>query len=280
MSRTPRASFMRDEFERILQRVAESRGTRRDPVPALDGLPLTGVSISAAAPPPMGDGERAFRLEQWVDRAETWHAVNDRISLDVHGSAAMTHIDALSHFGRPDLAPSDDVRALRDGIVGRGVLIDLPALLGRSIRAGEAATPSMLADALDAQQVGIHPGDTIWIRLRRTTDAEPRTPSAEVADEAAPGVSFACAEQIASWAPAAIVTDAGMDPFPSEVAEIPVPWHILLLTALRVPLVDFADLDRVSAECRERRRWEFVSVLAPLPLPGASGSPVNPLALF
>jgi hypothetical protein len=32
--------------------------------------------------------------------------------------------------------------------------------------------------------------------------------------------------------------------------------------------------------CTERRRWEFMLTLAPLPLRGAIGSPVNPIALF
>ena len=228
-----------------------------------------------AAPPVRDDGK--MLSVPGSDKQFTFNKIRGRRDNDTPARVAPADWFPNDHPNMPKIvAEGDDGR----GIVGRGVLIDLPALLGRDIRPGETATPSMLDDALDAQQVGIHPGDTVWIRLRRTTDAEPRTPSAEVADEAAPGVSFDCAEQVASWAPAAIITDAGMDPFPSEVEGIPVPWHILLLTALRVPLVDFADLDRVSAECRERRRWDFLSVLAPLPLPGASGSPVNPLALF
>ena len=58
------------------------------------------------------------------------------------------------------------------------------------------------------------------------------------------------------------------------------PWHILTLTSLRIPLVDMANLTPVADACAQFERWEFLSVLAPLNLPGASGSPVNPLAIF
>ena len=40
------------------------------------------------------------------------------------------------------------------------------------------------------------------------------------------------------------------------------------------------DLSAVAAAACERNRWEFLFVAAPLRVPGGTGSPVNPLAVF
>ncbi len=150
------------------------------------------------------------------------------------------------------------------------MLIDLASEAGRPLRPGEVATPDDLRAALAAQAGSVHPGDALWIR---TGAAPSRDASVPVGHADAAGVSFACAELIAHWSPSVILTDGGMDASPSEVEGIPVPWHVLLLTGLGVPLIDFADLTRLARHCQNTGRWDFLSVIAPLPLPGASGSP-------
>jgi hypothetical protein len=55
---------------------------------------------------------------------------------------------------------------------------------------------------------------------------------------------------------------------------------VLLLSVLGIPLVDAADLVPLAATCADLQRWEFFSVIAPLHIPFASGSPINPLAVF
>ena len=95
-----------------------------------------------------------------------------------------------------------------------------------------------------------------------------------------PGLSIECAEWLANLSPSIVVTDEGLDSVPSEVEGQPVPWHLLLLTVLGIPLVDRAMLATLSSTCVELGRWEFLSVVSPLPIRGASGSRVNPLAFF
>ena len=67
----------------------------------------------------------------------------DYLALDIHGLST-THVDALSHMfvrgemygGRPasevrsDGARSNTVMSMADGVVGRGVLLDVPRGLG------------------------------------------------------------------------------------------------------------------------------------------------------
>jgi kynurenine formamidase len=47
-----------------------------------------------------------------------------------------------------------------------------------------------------------------------------------------------------------------------------------------VPLLDNLALAELATACNERRRYEFLLVVAPLRVAGGTGSPVNPIALF
>ena len=38
--------------------------------------------------------------------------------------------------------------------------------------------------------------------------------------------------------------------------------------------------DAVSQAAASRKRWEFMLMIAPLPIPRGTGSPVNPIAMF
>ena len=72
-----------------------------------------------------------------------YEAARDHLALDVHGLST-THVDALSHMfvrgemygGRPasevrsDGARANTVLSMADGVVGRGVLLDVPRALG------------------------------------------------------------------------------------------------------------------------------------------------------
>ena len=47
-----------------------------------------------------------------------------------------------------------------------------------------------------------------------------------------------------------------------------------------VHLLDNLCLSRLSAACAERERWEFLFVVAPLRVEGATGGPINPIAVL
>jgi len=50
--------------------------------------------------------------------------------------------------------------------------------------------------------------------------------------------------------------------------------------SLGMPLLDNLDLDPLAREARQRGRWTFLFVGVPLRVPGGTGSPLNPLAIF
>jgi hypothetical protein len=56
--------------------------------------------------------------------------------------------------------------------------------------------------------------------------------------------------------------------------------HDFVLTILGVHLIDRADFEALSTSAAERKRWEFMLTVAPLPIPKGTGSPVNPIAVF
>jgi hypothetical protein len=56
--------------------------------------------------------------------------------------------------------------------------------------------------------------------------------------------------------------------------------HHIVIPYLGMPMVDNCDLERLSLLCAENGRWEFLFMVAPLVLVGATGSPANPLAVL
>ena len=79
---------------------------------------------------------------------------------------------------------------------------------------------------------------------------------------------------------AVIGSDGVSDVIPSRVEGLVNPLHELVLVSLGMPLLDNLDLDRLAREARQRGRWTFLFVASPLRVPGGTGSPLNPLAIF
>jgi hypothetical protein len=69
-----------------------------------------------------------------------------------------------------------------------------------------------------------------------------------------------------------------MDASPNEYG-LPWPVHAALF-AFGVALLDNALLEPLAAACAEEGRYEFLLTIAPLRVPGGTGSPVNPIAVF
>jgi hypothetical protein len=56
--------------------------------------------------------------------------------------------------------------------------------------------------------------------------------------------------------------------------------HQVGITAIGLHLIDNMRLDSVLSTCAALGRWEFLLTVAPLRIPGGTGCPVNPIALF
>ncbi len=241
--------------------------------------------------PRVDDSRPALHVPFW-SRDKTYGVALEVLTLSPHGWT-MTHLDALSHLNYRDRMYNDrpvspfsnadqsvnSVMSGKDGIAGRGVLIDLPPVLGKPwMEPGEIADMADIERALARQKVRIESGDIVFIRTGRI--GRDRALGPAPIPEGLAGISVECAEWVHAAQISTLVCDAGMDPQPSEVDDIRIPWHILTLVMMGMMITDNADLEGLAAACEARQRWEFFALMAPLRLPNANASPVNPIAIF
>jgi hypothetical protein len=70
------------------------------------------------------------------------------------------------------------------------------------------------------------------------------------------------------------------DAYPPIDPQVPMPLHQVGLARLGMPLIDGAEVDELAVVCAELGRCAFLLTVAPPRLRGATGVPVNPLAIF
>ena len=215
------------------------------------------------------------------------------IGMVFHGQT-ITHIDALSHYswqgklynGKPaslitsrEGAQTHSIEAASDGIVTRGVLLDIPLLRGAPwLPPEEPVMPQDLEDAEISQGVRVEEGDILLVRTgnyRKRLDLGP-VPSTEPMT----ACQVACAPWLKDRGVAMLSTDTSNDVRPSHYASITSPLHIMCLVTMGLWLIDNANLEQLAQACQESNRYEFMLTLAPLRLRNVTGSPVNPIALF
>jgi len=172
------------------------------------------------------------------------------------------------------------VDRLSPGVVGRGVLLDVPRLRGeRWLEAGEAITPDDLDQAVAAQQVDIFAGDILLVRTGwRRMFLEHRDAGAFKAGE--PGLSVRCADWLHEHEIAAIASDNfAVEVIPSEFEDEVFPLHMILLRDMGMPLGEILDFEELAADCAQDGVYEFQFCAPPIKFARGVGSPINPLAL-
>lgn len=216
----------------------------------------------------------------------------DRVSMNIHGNAD-THIDALCHVQFDGTlyngVPGDTVTATGaaelsidvagDGIVGRGLLLDIPRLRGVPwLEPGDHVTTSDLTAAELAQDVHIGQGDLLFVRVghrRRRNEL-----GAWDAAKARAGLHPTALELLAERQIGALGSDGNNDTAASCVEGVDFPVHALAVNAMGLHLLDYLYLESLTDVCEDLRRWSFLCVIAPLRFPAGTGSPVNPIAVF
>lgn len=219
----------------------------------------------------------------------------DYLAGEIHGDCH-THIDALCHVaykgrlynGRSaaDITASgakfQDITTYANGIVGRGVLLDIPRVRGvKWLEPGEAVTSAELEQCEEAQRVRLRPGDILVFRTghhRRRLELGPWNNGYDGEGKAglhATAVSLLHHRKVAAFFP-----DGDGETVPSGVEGVAYPIHALQIAAMGMVCADSLNLEDISAACADERRWEFLVVAAPLRLPGGTGSFFNPIAIF
>jgi kynurenine formamidase len=209
-----------------------------------------------------------------------------------------THVDALNHVayrgqlynGKPaSLLTSrgsewGSIAAYAEGIVGRGVLLD--AARHRQVdwlEPGEAVTREELEAIEVGEGVRLGEGD---ILVFRTGHHARRLALGAWSNEYPPegegkaGLHVDTIPWMHERRIAAFLPDGDGETVPSNVEGMPYPIHPLQLTALGMCVSDSLQLEDLAKACVVVGRFEFLVVGLPLRLPGATGSPWNPIAIF
>lgn len=246
-------------------------------------------------PPYFPEASPATFIHEMVTCGPTTHVLgeisgaSDQFSLQPHG-IAVTHMDALSHFGfrgkgfnghrYGDIATAEGKVSIGDIEVGpvvtRGVLADIPALLGQAyLESGTAVTGEHLAAAAPS----IRPGDALIVRTGRwSTPPQVKEPGDKYGKLS--GLDDSAMDWIEAHDISLLATDGPGDNFPAVLSCCPRPVHVRCLAYLGVHILHNLDLEELSTACAELNQSQFMFVVAPLRIPRGTGSPVTPVAIL
>jgi kynurenine formamidase len=219
--------------------------------------------------------------------------VRDTQTIDPHGNGGGSHIDSLCHMAykgkfynnfsfdesvTPEKGCRLGINNLKDGIFTRGVLIDIPRL--RNLPYLESGTHVFREDieAWEKQAgVKVGPGDALLLRVGR-----PATGARGGRGYDASFLPFLKDRDVAIMGGDA--GDVGVIPGCTNTGPVPTMcWnaiHKFVLVARGMHLFDGLDMEAVAATAAKLKRWEFLFVASPIRVPGGSGAPINPIAVF
>jgi kynurenine formamidase len=219
----------------------------------------------------------------------------DKLAVSFHGYAH-THLDSLAHVfdngkGYNGYSPVSDVVMkagghprnsvfdVHNGIYTRGILMDIPRLRGvEYLEPGTHIYPQDFEAWEKRAGIKVSPGDALFVRTGRWTRRAKVGPW-DVTKQAA-GLDASCIPWLKQRDVAVLGGESPQDAAPPGGDLTGLPVHNFALVYLGVQLIDNASLDAVSEAAAARSRWEFQVTVAPLPLRGGTGSPVNPIATF
>lgn len=218
----------------------------------------------------------------------------DFVGVAFHGMAT-THIDALCHVFVDGLmyngfegtevkstgARRGSIMCAKDGIVSRGVLLDIPRSKGLDWL--EPGTPIRVADLEAAESFGgvrVTEGDILLVATGRDARRAAKGAWVPFRDGLA-GLHPECVP----WLHARGIAVLGCDGVSDVVPGVPIegwgmPIHQCTLAAMGVHLLDNLRLDVLGSACARHRQYDFQFTIAPLRVERGTGSPCNPIALL
>lgn len=199
-----------------------------------------------------------------------------------------THVDTLNHIGIDGVVWNcfnhhehlGSQRWLVAGaeklppVIARGVLIDVAAAHGVDVLPDHYAIDGAeLARVLAKQGTELRAGDVVLVRTGRMSywpDAERYLPGE-------PGPDLDGATFLAEAGAIMVGADnVGLEYHPAAFTEEPFqPVHQYLLASAGVPIMESVNLEEIAAA----RVYEFAFIGACMPIRGATGAPMRPLAL-
>ncbi len=218
-------------------------------------------------------------------------ASSDYFGISPHG-LTVSHVDALSHQfwngkmynGRPSTAVTANqgatacsIEVMRDGIVTRGVLLDITAVRDKPfLDGGEGVFPEDLEAAEARQGIRLTSGDALLLRTGWYKRRVEMGPYHEQASR--PGLHAASLPWLHERGVSVVASDASHDCIPSGYSFSPI--HSVGCVAMGLCLVDACQFDDLLPVCARLGQWEFMFVIAPWRWRNATASPATPLAIL
>jgi kynurenine formamidase len=172
------------------------------------------------------------------------------------------------------------IETVADVIAGRGVLLDVGRVIGGGeLPDGFAITSAHLEATIAAQGSPVRRGDIVIVRTGCLTRAR-REGWGDYAGGDSPGLSFSTADWLHRTEIAAIATDTwGFEVRPNEFDNAFQPLHQVAIPHIGLFLGEMWDPDALAEACAADGVHDFFLTAAPLPITGAVGSPINPIAI-
>lgn len=217
----------------------------------------------------------------------------DGFHLDAYGGSIHlgTHLDGLVHVVHDgavfDGRHEADVRGPRGWTFGgietvppilvRGVLVDVLATKGgRPLEASTEVTPAMIDAACGVTGARVRPGDAVLVRTGKMRSL---AATRETFLDTQPGVGVDAAIRLADQGMVLLGSDTGGTE-PQPIADWSRTVHVELLTRRGIHLLEWLVLDELADALAARSRTDFLLVVLPLRLRGATGSWVRPVAVL
>ncbi len=165
---------------------------------------------------------------------------------------------------------------VKDGIVTRAILVDIPRLHGvRYLEPGIRVTRAEIEAWEKQANVRIGAGDALLLRTGRFARGDKPGPRDGSAGWDLWGLPLLKERDVAVL---------GSD-FAQEVANsIEGPnfpaVHKVIGNTLGITMLDNLDLEQAAETAARLKRWEFMLVVSPLRVPNGTGSPINPIGIF
>ena len=211
--------------------------------------------------------------------------VTDNFSISYHGHTH-SHIDALNHLSHSGLyynqLKSPDklgVENLKNGVLTKGILIDLPLLKGKEfVEAGYKISIQDIIEFEKKFKVKIERGDVLLIRTGRWKQKE-------ITGEwnflvRSTGLHYNVMQLLGEREISILGSDGTNDSNPPLIKEEGSPIHKLSIVAMGMPLMDNLNLEELSKKAKLFSKWEFLVSIQPLKIDKGTGSPINAIAIF
>ena len=216
---------------------------------------------------------------------------SDFFGFSFHG-LTITHLDALCHQfwdgkmynGKDAALVTADTKATaghidraQNGFVTKGVMLDITKVKGKQwLDPGEPVFTEDLEAAEAAQGVRVEEGDALMLRLgwyKRRLELGPP-------EAGRPGLHAETIPWLHERGVSILAGDASQDMDPAGYPNLGLPVHRVGIVAMGLWLIDAANCEELAKVCERLNRYDFMFVVAPLRFKNATGSPVNPLAVF